>query len=255
MDESDIKVEKSMHRNRRESKLIFIREVLHDQAEANLDDFTIVKRLGEGACGKVYLVQHSLNGKLYAMKAIRKDLVIEMDQLENLYTEKNVLETADNPFLINMDFIFQNELHIYFIMPFIKGGMLFDHLQNLEGVFTEYQVKFFIMQVAIGLGHLHNKGIVYRDLKPENVLIGEDGYLVVCDYGIAKMLQGGEATYSSIGTMEYMAPEMIKASKGYAHAVDWWALGTLLYELLIGIPPFYHHNQHKMAKMITSKKK
>ena len=145
MDESDIKVEKSMHCNRRESKIIFVREILPDYPEANLDDFVIVKRLGEGACGKVYLVQHSVDGKLYAMKAIRKDLVIETDQLENLYTEKNVLETADNPFLINMDFIFQNELHIYFIMPFIKGGMLFDHLQNLDGVFTEYQVKFFIM--------------------------------------------------------------------------------------------------------------
>ena len=81
------------------------------------------------------------------------------------------------------------------------------------------------------------------------------GYLVVCDYGIAKMVQEGEALYSSIGTVEYMAPEMIKASKGYSHSVDWWALGTLLYELLIGIPPFYHHNQHKMSKMIVSKKK
>ena len=115
------------------------------------------------------------------------------------------------------------------------------------------------MQVALGLGHLHEKKIIYRDLKPENILVNEDGYLLICDFGISKMINPdeGEISYTFIGTMEYMAPEMItaKASKnrGYDLSVDWWALGSLIYELLIGIPPFYHHNQHKMAKLIRKK--
>lgn len=109
------------------------------------------------------------------MKCIRKDLVIEYEQVKNLGMEKEILRTANHPFLINMDFVFQNEFRIYFLMPFIKGGMLFDHLQKQEKAFEEHMVKFFIIQVALGLGHLHGKDIIYRDLKPENVLIGEDG--------------------------------------------------------------------------------
>merc|ERR1712110_746405 len=140
-------------------------------------------------------------------------------------------------------------------MPYIKGGELYRQLYNQEKAFSEQQAKFFTMQVALGLGHLHTKNIIYRDLKPENVLVGEDGYLLVCDFGISKLIDAdkGEVTYSRCGTVEYMAPEMLKAKKGrhgYDFRVDWWALGTLMYELMIGIPPFYHHNQHKMDKMI-----
>ena len=114
------------------------------------------------------------------------------------------------------------------------------------------------MQVALGLGYLHSKNVIYRDLKPENVLVGEDGYVLICDFGISKMIDPAERelAYDFIGTPEYMAPEILnsKAGKrGYDFAVDWWALGTLMYELLIGIPPFYHHNQHRMVKMIRKK--
>jgi serum/glucocorticoid-regulated kinase 2 len=115
------------------------------------------------------------------------------------------------------------------------------------------------MQVALALGHLHEKKIIYRDLKPENVLVGEDGYLLVCDFGISKLVDSdvGEVTYTKTGTYEYMAPEILQAKKkqglGYDQRVDWWALGTLMYELLIGIPPFFHNNSHKMQKMIKKK--
>ena len=118
------------------------------------------------------------------MKCIRKDLVIEQKQFKNLSSEKSILRSVDNPFLINLDFVFQDEFRVYFLMPFVKGGMIFEHLQNLEKAFTEEQVKFFIMQVAIAIGHLHEKKVIYRDLKPENVLVGEDGEyisIVICN--------------------------------------------------------------------------
>ena len=103
------------------------------------------------------------------------------------------------------------------------------------------------MQVALGLGHLHGLNIIYRDLKPENILIDEDGYLLICDFGISKTIKPEEAelAYEFAGTPEYMAPEMLKSKagkRGYSFSVDWWALGTLMYELLIGIPPFYDDN-------------
>ena len=128
----------------------------------------------------------------------------------------------------------------------------------MEGTFSEKQVKFFAIQVALGLGHLHAKNIIYRDLKPENVLVNEDGYLFICDFGISKMINhdAGEIAYTQTGTTEYMAPEILNAKlnkRGYDFAVDWWALGCLVYELMVGIPPFYHQNQHKMSKWIRKK--
>jgi serine/threonine protein kinase len=97
------------------------------------------------------------------------------------------------------------------------------------------------MQVAFALGHLHSQNIVYRDLKPENVLVGEDGYLLVADFGLAKLIKEGESTSTFCGTPEYLAPEMFEHEAKYDFMVDWWALGTLMYEMLVGIPPFYHH--------------
>ena len=124
-------------------------------------------------------MQNLKSRKIYAMKTIRKDLVIESDQIANLETEKAILNTVDHPFLINMEFVFQNEFRIYFLMQFVKGGMLFQHLVDQKQAFCEETVKFFTLQVALGLGYLHSKNIVYRDLKPENVLVGEDGeYLI-----------------------------------------------------------------------------
>jgi serine/threonine protein kinase len=147
-----------------------------------------------------------------------------------------------------MDYVFQNEFRIYFLMKFIKGGELFRHLNKVKR-FTEEQARFMIAQIAIALGHLHSKNILYRDLKPENILFNEDGYLLLADFGLAKMTKNDELANSFCGTAEYLSPEMI-IGNGHDHTVDWWTMGILLYELLVGIPPFFHRNKHRMYFLI-----
>jgi serum/glucocorticoid-regulated kinase 2 len=115
--------------------------------------------------------------------------------------------------------------------------------------FNEEQARFFLAQIALALGHLHSKNILYRDLKPENILFGEDGYLFLADFGLAKMVKNNELANSFCGTAEYLAPEML-IGNGHDYMVDWWALGILLYEMLVGIPPFFHRNKHRMYFLI-----
>jgi len=133
-------------------------------------------------------------------------------------------------------------------MDFIEGGELFRHLVKVRR-FPENQARFMIAQVAISLGHLHDQQIVYRDLKPENVLFNKDGYLLLADFGLATKVDKNKLAMSFCGTAEYLSPEMIEGS-GHDHTVDWWTLGILLYEMLVGIPPFFHKNKHKMYFLI-----
>lgn len=126
----------------------------------------------------------------------------------------------------------------------MQGGELFKHLSE-QRRFSEDRVKFYAAQIALALGYLHKSNIYYRDLKPENILLGLDGYILLADFGLAKIneINDGTEPNSFCGTPEYISPEMIVGS-GHDHTLDWWALGVLIYEMIIGIPPFYHKNQH-----------
>lgn len=216
--------------------------------EVCLEDFSCKKIVGQGSFGKVFLVEKKDTHKLYAMKSLRKDVIMENDQVESTKLEKEILLKADHPFFVKMAYIFQTDQKIYFVMNFVRGGELFTHLQN-EKRFTEDRAKFYAAQIISAIGHLHDQKIIYRDIKPENILMGEDGYLNLADFGLAKEMKNRDFTTSFCGTPEYLAPEIIQ-SKGHHHAVDWWSIGILVYEMIVGFPPFYHSNQQTMYELI-----
>jgi serum/glucocorticoid-regulated kinase 2 len=212
----------------------------------------MMRIVGKGTFGKVFQVMHKKTKKVYAMKCIRKDVVLENEQMDSLKLEKEILYSIEHPFIVGMDYVFENNLRIFFLMDFIEGGELFRHLVQVRR-FPEEQARFMIAQVAIALGHLHSKKIVYRDLKPENVLFNRDGYLLLADFGLATKVENGKLATSFCGTAEYLSPEMLNGD-GHDHTVDWWTLGILLYEMLVGIPPFFNKNKHKMYFLIKEHK-
>jgi len=220
-----------------------------DIKKVTLNDFKILKVIGRGTFGKVCLVQYKLTKKYYAMKIMRKNVILENGQVTNTLLEKNILQNLNYQFLVGMDFCFQTQERIYFVMNFIRGGELFKHLTNCK-FFPEEKAKFYSAIIGLALEYLHTHGIVYRDIKPDNILIDEDGYLKLADFGMSKMLKDQERAFSLCGTPEYFAPEII-TQEGHNKAADWWSYGILLYEMLYGVSPFYSKNTEKMFDLIT----
>ncbi len=218
--------------------------------EVKLEDFKVLKVIGRGSFGKVCLVEYLPTHETYAMKSLKKDLLIEQEQIENTLLEKEILQTIDYPLLCGLVFCFQTEERIYFVMPFLSGGELFQHLKKVR-TFDEERVRFYGAQIALALEYLHSKGIVYRDLKPENILMDDQGYLKLADFGMAKKLKDDEKAMSFCGTPEYLAPEII-TMEGHDKNADWWSFGILLFEMLCGLPPFYVENLDKMYDLIKN---
>ena len=218
--------------------------------EVKLEDFKVLKVIGRGSFGKVCLVEYLPTHETYAMKSLKKDVLIEQEQIENTLLEKEILQTIDYPLLCGLVFCFQTDERIYFILPFLSGGELFQHLRKFR-TFDEEKVRFYGAQIALALEYLHSKGIVYRDLKPENILMDDQGYLKLADFGMAKKLKGDEKAMSFCGTPEYLAPEII-TMEGHDKMADWWSFGILLFEMLCGLPPFYVENLDKMYELIKN---
>lgn len=153
-----------------------------------------------------------------------------------------------HPFLMTLRYAFQTSSKLYFVLDFYQGGELFYHLKNVRR-FTEECSRLYVAEIALALGYLHSLGVIYRDLKPENILLDPQGHVCLTDFGLAKEVSDDEKTSSFCGTPEYLAPEIVNGS-GHDKAADWWSLGILLYELTVGIPPFYSENVNEMYDKI-----
>lgn len=216
-----------------------------EEEKVNLSHFQLIRVLGTGAYGKVFLVRkkggHD-HRKLYAMKVLRKATVVQKKKTaEHTTTERQVLEAIQqSPFLVGMHYAFQTDSKLYLILDYVNGGELFTHLYKSEH-FPEDDVRIYIAEVILALEHLHKLGIIYRDIKLENILLDGNGHIVLADFGLSKIFKpdSNQRAHSFCGTLEYMAPEIIRpCPAGHDLAVDWWSVGVLTYELLTGASPF-----------------
>lgn len=200
----------------------------------NLDEYELLKALGEGSFGRVYIVRHKTKGQYWAFKQLKKMEIIKSKQVDHLKNEVYILHTLHHPFVVTMAGMTQDSRYLYIGMEFVSGGELFTYLRKVVR-FPKHQAAVYTMQVALIFEYLHSNNVIYRDLKPENLLIDSEGYLKLTDFGFAKIVE--TRTYTLCGTPEYIAPEII-LNKGHGKGVDWWTLGVLVYEMLAGIDPF-----------------
>ncbi|CAK9032147.1 Protein kinase 2 (PK2) [Durusdinium trenchii] len=234
----------------KEKRSLVMSQVAENSAKkkVGLDDFVLMTVVGKGSFGKVIQVKKKDSGKVYAMKVLKKEQVLKRKQFEHTMAERRILEEIDHPFIVSLRFAFQTTQKLYMIFDYFNGGELFHYLSK-GGRFSEERARFYAAEIALGLEHVHAMNIIYRDLKPENLLLDADGHIRITDFGLSKENVTDDNVRSFCGTPEYLAPEVLKRQT-YGKAVDWWSLGTLLYEMISGLPPFYDRNRDRMYKKI-----
>ena len=201
-------------------------------------DFEPLKLIGTGSFGKVLLVKYNSNNNLYAMKVLNKSQIKLKKQEENTKNERDLMVKLNNPFILSIKFAFQDESKLYIVSEFLQGGDLFYHLHHSTINLTEEVAKFYIIELILGLEFLHQNNVIFRDLKPENILLDSEGHIRISDFGLSKILENSrDKAYTLCGTLKYLAPEILK-NKGYEKSVDWWSLGCIFYEMLMGHLPF-----------------
>ncbi|KAG6003119.1 hypothetical protein E4U21_002316 [Claviceps maximensis] len=236
----------------------------------NPSNFKVIRTLGTGTFARVCLVRPSnasdvpleqdsaSNAEVFALKILRKTEVIKLKQVEHVRNERSILaDVAGHPFITNLLASFSDHDSLYMLLDYVPGGELFSYLRKLHR-FDESTARFYAAEIVLVLEYLHEQqgGVAYRDLKPENLLLDKEGHIKLVDFGFAKRLgyKGDHpvVTYTLCGTPEYLAPEVIH-NKGHTTAVDWWALGILIYEFLTGYPPFWHQNPMEIYRQIVEK--
>ena len=219
---------------------------------ATLEDFKHLKLLGKGSFGKVILVKNQNNNKLYAMKILDKKKKKKKNQVSHTQTERALLEKLKHPFIVRLNYAFQDSKRLYFLTEFLQGGELFFHLRKNSG-YKEKAVRFYMCQILLALEYMHNNNYIYRDLKPENILIDKEGNIKLTDFGLSKILPEEEkTTYTMCGTAEYLAPEIL-FGKGYDKTCDWFSFGVVLFEMFCGYHPFKPKGQRIDPKIYLRK--
>jgi protein-serine/threonine kinase len=243
-------------------------------------DFRRIKFLGDGSMGDVYLVNKRGTKELYAMKVINKDKIVSGKKLQRIRTEREILSKINHPFIVSMHYDWADSEAIYFVLDYCAGGEFFKVLQAMPGRrLPEDHVRFYCAEILLALEFLHLMGYIHRDLKPENVLLHGSGHIMLADFDLAK--EADEPTIvevvqsmfrikylnpdvkihskpiisadSFVGTYEYLAPEIFSGSR-YSDAVDWWAFGVLIYEMITGLSPFYGKSREETKENIVSGK-
>lgn len=210
----------------------------NEAGRISLEQFNLLRVIGRGSYAKVLMVEQRTTQRVYAMKVIKKELVNDDEDIDWVQTEKHVFETATNyPFLVGLHSCFQTDSRLFFVIEFVSGGDLMFHMQRQRKLHEEH-ARFYAAEICLALNFLHERGIVYRDLKLDNVLLDHDGHVKLTDYGMCKEgLVPGDRTNTFCGTPNYIAPEVLRGEE-YDFSVDWWALGVLMFEMLAGRSPF-----------------
>uniref|UniRef100_A0A8C1MWK8 protein kinase C n=1 Tax=Cyprinus carpio TaxID=7962 RepID=A0A8C1MWK8_CYPCA len=218
-----------------------------------LQDFRMIAVLGRGHFGKVLLSEYKRSGKVYAIKALKKGDIVARDEVESLLCEKRIFETVNStqhPFLVNLFACFQTPEHVCFVMEYTAGGDLMMHIH--ADVFSETRSCFTVFSIFVFVCFLHDKKIVYRDLKLDNLLLDTEGYVKIADFGLCKEGMGhDDRTSTFCGTPEFLAPEVL-TDTSYTRAVDWWGLGVLIYEMLVGESPFPGDDEEEVFDSIVN---
>lgn len=216
--------------------------------DLTLDELEVIATLGIGGFGRVELVQTTKDKHTYALKCLKKKHITDTRQQEHIHSEKKIMSQANSPFICKLYRTFKDRKYVYMLLELCLGGELWSILRD-RGCFDDSTSRFFVACVVEALEYLHSRGIVYRDLKPENLLLNKDGYIKLVDFGFAKRIGFGRKTWTFCGTPEYVAPEII-LNKGHDLSADCWSLGILIFELLTGSPPFYASDPMKTYNII-----
>jgi serine/threonine kinase 38 len=252
-----------------------------------MDDFEKIKIIGRGAFGEVMIVRKKDSGEIFAMKVMRKIDMIKKNQVQHIRAERDLLSAADNPWVVKLFYSFQDENNLYLVMEYLPGGDLMTVLMKKD-ILSEYETKFYIAETAQAIHSVHQMEYIHRDLKPDNILLGKDGHVKLTDFGLCKNVENDaksvvtkyeEATkhshgaednlktekpnkskrhrklaYSTVGTPDYIAPEVFER-KGYGNECDWWSLGVIMFECIVGYPPFFADDPLTTCRKIVNWRK